>query len=170
MGRGPFRTLRLSLILPLLAGAAAIGAAPAGPSQGPPFDVSSPTPHSVSMAVDTGPARDFLKLVAAAEDAPAALRRLRESRPVLLALEKQGQSAEQLFGRLVAFAAGTPDPFLSSIKSQAEPLGKLLDALETEGTGGAVVEARRLASLLPPSPAVSARLSLVPREVEGGPR
>lgn len=158
---GRVRAALLSLALGAAAGPVS-GDPPKAPAQGPPYDVTSPTPHSISMVVDTGPARDFLELVAATETAPAALRRLRESRPVLLALERENRPAEQFFGRLVAYAAGTPDPFLSVVKSQVEPLRKLLDALETEGTGGAVVEARRIASLLPPSPAVTARLSLVP--------
>lgn len=142
-------------------GALAASQTPAAPG-GPPFDLTLPTPHAVSMTVDTGPARDFLVLVGAGETAPAALRRLKASRPVLLALEAEERSVEPFFGRLVTFAAGTPDPFLSGIKSQAGALGTLLEAMETDGTAAAIVEGRRIASLLPSSPPVRSRLTIVP--------
>lgn len=163
------RSLLAALVAAALAAPGRLPAAqtPAPPS-GPPFDVTSPTPHAVSMTVDTAPARDFLALVGAGETAPAALRRLKASRPVLLSLEAEERPVEPFFGRLVAFAAGTPDPLLAGIKSQAEALGKLLDAMETEGTAGALVVGRRIASLLPASPPLRSRLSIVPLFGVGG--
>ena len=148
----------LSSAFALLLAAAAPAAAPAGP----PIDVARPTVHDVSMSVDVAPARDVLVLLGGKDDAPAALRRLRASRPFGLALSRDGGNPEDLLGRLVSVAAGTPDPLLDGYVRRAATFAKVLDAIETEGTRGGLVAARRIAALLPPGPPVAARLVVVP--------
>jgi hypothetical protein len=114
------------------------------------------------MTVEVGPARDVLALITGGADAPAALRRLRASRAVAVALSRAGGNPEDVFGRLVSVAAGAPDPLLSGYAKRAGVFAKLLDALEADGTALAMVQARRVAALLPPSPRVTARLRVVP--------
>lgn len=145
-----------------LALAAAPEAPAARPPAGPPVDVSLPTPHDVRMGVDVGPARDVLVLLRGSADAPAALRRLRASRAFSLAFSRDGGNPEDLLGRLVSVAAGTPEPLLDGWARRAATFGKVLDALEAEGTPGGLVQARRIAALLPKGRAVSARLVIVP--------
>ena len=62
----------------------------------------------------------------------------------------------------------TPDPLLSGYARRAATFGKVLDAVETEGTSGSLVQARRIAALLPASRPVTARLVLVPLLGLGG--
>ena len=142
----------------------ALASASPAPSKlpGPPLDLSRPPVHDVTMTVDVGPARDVLTLLAGGADAPAALRRLRASRAVAVALSRAGGNPEDVFGRFVSVAAGTPDPLLSGYAKRAAAFNRLLDALETDGTSLAMVQARRVAALLPPSPRVTARLRVVP--------
>lgn len=144
----------------LLALAAAPPAPPTPP--GPPLDLSRPPVHDVTMSVEVGPARDVLTLLAGGTDAPAALRRLRASRAVAVALSRAGGNPEDVFGRLVSVAAGAPDPVLSGYAKRAGAFSRLLDALETDGTTLALFQARRVAALLPPSRRVTARLRVVP--------
>ncbi len=144
----------------LLALAAAPPAAPKLP--GPPLDLTRPPVHDVTMTVDVGPARDVLTLLAGGADAPAALRRLRASRAVALALSRAGGNPEDLLGRLVSVAAGAPDPLLTGYAKRSGAFNRLLDALEADGTTLAMFQARRVAALLPPSPRVTARLRVVP--------
>ena len=140
-----------------------LAAVPAPPPQaGPPVDVSRPLVHDVTMSVDVGPARDVLTLLAGRPDAPQALKRLRASRAFHQALSRSGGNPDDLLGRLVSVAAGTPDPLLSGYSSRAATFAKVLDALETDGTPLAMIEARRIASLLPSSTPVTARLRVVP--------
>ena len=134
----------------------------ATPAAGPPVDINRPLVHDVTMTVDVGPARDVLVLLEGRPGAPAALRRLRESRPFSLGLARNGGNPDDVLGRLVSAAAGTPDPLLSGYARRAGTFGKVLDALETDGTPGAMVVARRVAALLPGSTRVTARLRLVP--------
>jgi len=146
-----------------------LAAVPAAlPASGPPVDVSRPPVHDVTMSVDVGPARDVLALLSARPEAAAALRRLRESRPFALALSRDGGNPDDLLGRLVSVAAGTPDPLLSGYARRAKSFERLLDALEAEGTPLAMIEARRIAALLPVSKAVTARLRVVPLFGLGG--
>ncbi len=146
----------------------ALAALPAAASSGPPVDLSRPPVHDVTMTVDVGPARDILALLAGKPDASAALKRLRSSRSFGAALSRGGRNPEDVLGRLVSVAAGTPDPLLSTYSRRATTFGRLLDALETDGTPGAMVEARRIAALLPASPRVTARLQIVPLFTLGG--
>ncbi len=148
--------LRAALALVL---AAASGPPPAA---GPPVDLSRPVVHDVTMSVDVGPARDILTLLAGKPDAPEALKRLRASRAFHQALSQGGRNPDDVLGRLVSVAAGTPDPLLSGYSSRAATFKKVLDALETDGTPAAMIEARRIAALLPSSTPVSARLHVVP--------
>lgn len=129
---------------------------------GPPFDVRRATPHAIAMSVDTAAARDVLTLATGGEGAAAAIRRLRASRPVGLALARDGGDAEQFFGRLVATAAGTPDPVLSNYAASAGAFRTLLDALDTDGAAAAILEGRRIASLLPAEPVLARKLVVVP--------
>ena len=144
----------LSLVL------AAIPAPPA--AAGPPVDLSRPVVHNVTMSIDVGPARDVLTLLAGRPDAPEALKRLRASRAFQQALSRGGRNPDDVLGRLVSVAAGAPDPLLSGYASRSATFSKLLDALETDGTTAALVEARRIAALLPASTPVTARLRVVP--------
>lgn len=148
-------------LLLLLATAPAAGPAPP-PGHGPPIDVSRPPVHDVSLSVDVGPARDVLTLLTGGSEAPAALRRLRASRPFEIAMSRAGGNPEDLLGRLVSVAAGTPDPLLSGYARREKAFTRVLDALETDGTRLAMVQARRIAGLLPASPRVTARLKVVP--------
>lgn len=153
-----------STALLLLLATAAIP--PAG--TGPPIDVARPVAHDVRMTVEVGPARDVLALLASSPDAAAALKRLRSSRPFSLALSRDGGNPEDLLGRLVSVAAGSPDSLLTNYTRGIATYGKVLDALEAEGTQAAMVEARRIAALLPASPAVTARVRIVPLFGLGG--
>ena len=132
------------------------------PAAGPPFDLSRPVVHDVTMSVDVGPARDILTLLAGKPDAPEALKRLRASRVFHQALSRGGRNPDDVLGRLVSVAAGTPDPLLSGYSRRAATFTKILDALETDGTPAAMIEARRIAALLPSSTPVTARLRVVP--------
>ncbi len=132
------------------------------PQAGPPVDVTRPVVHDVTMTVDVGPARDILTLLAGRPDAPEALKRLRASRAFQQALSRGGRNPDDVLGRLVSVAAGTPDPLLSGYSSRAATFTKVLDSLETDGTLAAMIEARRIAALLPSSTPVTARLRVVP--------
>lgn len=146
-----------------------LATAPSAPAPpGPPIDVTRPVAHDVTMSVEVGPARDVLALLDATPEASAALRRLRASRPFSLALSRDGGNPEDVLGRLVSVAAGTPDPLLSGYARRSATFAKVLDALETDGTPGAMVEARRIAALLPPGPRVTRRLRVVPLFGLGG--
>jgi hypothetical protein len=140
-----------------------LAAVPVPPPQaGPPLDLSRPVVHDVTMSVDVGPARDILTLLAGKPDAPEALKRLRASRAFQQALARGGRNPDDVLGRLVSVAAGTPDPLLSGYSSRAATFTKILDSLETDGTPGAMIEARRIAALLPSSRPVTARLRVIP--------
>lgn len=152
--------LDAALVLLLATAPAAVSTPP--PGYGPPLDVSRPPVHDVSMSVDVGPARDVLTLLAGGTEAPAALRRLRTSRPFEIALSRAGGNPEDLLGRLVSVAAGTPDPLLSGYARRERAFTRVLDALEADGTRLAMIQARRIAGLLPASPRVTARLKVVP--------
>jgi len=148
-----------ALVLPVFAGAAAPGARlPAGP----PFDPAAKTPHRISLAFDTEPARDILTLLAGGAGAPAALRRLRASPSVRAACKSESVSTEDFFGRLVAAAAGTPDPLLASYKGRSAYFASVLDEIDKEGPALDATIASRIAQLLPESPAAEARLVVVP--------
>ena len=131
-------------------------------ASGPPVDVARPPVHDVTMSVDVGLARDVLALLTGSPEASAALKRLRGSRPFAVALSRAGGSPDDVLGRLVSVAAGTPDPLLSGYARRAATFTKLLDSLETDGTPAALLQARRIAALLPASPRVTARLRIVP--------
>jgi hypothetical protein len=145
----------------LLASVPAAASSPP-PGYGPPVDVSRPPVHDVTMSVEVGPARDVMTLLAGGPDAPAALRRLRTSRPFELAMSRAGGNPDDLLGRLVSVAAGTPDPLLSGYALRAKAFTRILDALEADGTRLAMIQARRIAGLLPASTPVTARLRVVP--------
>ncbi|MBK8597246.1 MAG: hypothetical protein IPP07_05520 [Holophagales bacterium] len=132
------------------------------PAAGPPVDLLSPVVHDVTMSIDVGPARDTLTLLAGGPDAPQALQRLKGSRAFHQALSRGGGNPDDVLGRLVSVAAGTPDPLLGGYSGRAAVFRKILDALETDGTPAAMLEARRIAALLPSSRPVTARLRLVP--------
>jgi hypothetical protein len=148
-----------ALVLP----AAARAAAPATRlPPGPPFDPAAKTPHRISLAFDTAPARDILTLLAGGEEAPAALRRLRASPSVRAAVRSENVSVEDFFGRLVAAAAGTPDSLLASYKARSAYFTSVLDEIGREGPALDATIALRIAQLLPESPAVEAHLVVVP--------
>ena len=146
---------------PLLA--LVLAATPAVPvAVGPPLDMSRPPVHDVAMTVEVGPARDVLALLSAKPDAAEALKRLRASRAFALALSRDGGNPDDVLGRLVSVAAGAPDPLLSGYASRVDGFARVLDALEVDGTRGALIEARRIAALLPAGRRVTARLKVVP--------
>ena len=101
-------------------------------------------------------------MLGAGPDAPAALERLKASRPVLLAFAKAPGGPEGLFGRLAAAAAGRPDALAKGIAEGQKGIRAALDALDADGPSGGKIEARRLASLLPTEPRLEARFVVVP--------
>ncbi len=146
---------------------AVLAAAPAAPARaeippGPPFDTASKSPHAVSLTVDTQPARDILVLLAAGDDSPAALRRLKASASTRAALKTESIAPEDYFGRLVLAASGTPDPLLQAYKDRAPYFRALLDEIDRTRPDLERIATARLASILPPSPAITARLVIVP--------
>lgn len=170
MGERPARLLLL--LIPALAALAPIATpAEAGepqPSAGPPFDVASRTPHRITAAIDTGPARDILALLTGSDEAPAALRRLKASAAARAALRAEETSAEDFWGRLVTAATGTPDLLLASYRGQAEAFRAVLDQTDRDAPGTAPLLAARLASLLPDEPPLTIRIVVVPFIGVGG--
>ena len=162
----------LGLILPAFAAAAALAtgplaaeavdAPPVSHPAGPPFDLAAPTPHRLSFTVDTAPARDVLALLGGAPDAPATLRHLKASANATAAIRAEGLSPDDFYGRLVSTIAGMPDPLLSTFVAKIPYFTRVLDAIETDGTPGAVLEGRRIASLLPTGTPVTASFVVVP--------
>lgn len=149
----------LLTVLPLVL-LAEEGSKPA--ASGPPFDISSSTPHRIAMNLDTALARDFLTVVSGSPDAPGALRRLRASEPLEAGLELEKVPAEQFFGRLAASAAGSPDPLFAAIAANASLYGDWLSSFETQGPLLARATGLRIASLLPARPAVTAEIVILP--------
>jgi hypothetical protein len=146
----------------LAAGRLAAQAPPAPPQVGPPFDLAAPTPHRLSFTIDTAPARDVLALLGGAPDAPGSLRRLKASAHATAAIRAEGLSPEDFYGRLVSTVAGTPDPLLSTFVAKSPYFARILDAIEADGTPAAVLEGRRIASLLPTRTPITSTIVLVP--------
>ncbi len=134
----------------------------APPADGPPFDVQAVTPHAITMTIDTSAARDVLALLSGGPDAPATLRRLKASPTAAAAIRAEGISPEDYFGRLVATVAGTPDPALASYLPRGPFFSSVLDEMDREGPGAVRLGARRIASMLPPSRPVTARVIVIP--------
>ena len=162
------------LFLPAIAAAAAAALA-AGPlaaeatdarpishAPGPPFDLAAPTPHRLSFTFDTAPARDILALLSGAPDAPATLRHLKASANATAAIRAEGLSPDDFYGRLVSTIAGTPDPLLSTYIAKIPYFTGILDAIEKDGIPAAVLENRRIASLLPSGSPITASFVVVP--------
>jgi hypothetical protein len=159
------RLLRIVAAVAALAEGRLAAQAPAPPAArqtGPPFDLAAPTPHRLSFTIDTAPARDVLALLGGAPDAPGTLRRLRASAHATAAIRAEGLTPEDFYGRLVSTVAGTPDPLLSTFVAKIPYFTRVLDAIETDGTTGAVLEGRRIASLLPAHTPITAAIVLVP--------
>jgi hypothetical protein len=160
--------------LPALAAAAAAALAagplaaqptevrPASHAPGPPFDLAAPTPHRLSFTFDTAPARDILALLSGAPDAPATLRHLKASANATAAIRAEGLSPDDFYGRLVSTIAGTADPLLSTYMAKIPYFTGVLDAIEKDGIPGAVLESRRIASLLPVGSPITASFVVVP--------
>ena len=146
----------------LLPGVAATAAPGAKLPPGPPFDPAAKIAHRISLTFDTAPARDILARLAGGAGAPAALRRLRASTAVRAACRSESVSTEDFFGRLVAAASGTPDPLLASYKGRTAYFLAVLDAMDGEGPTLDATVVARIAQLLPESPAVDARLVVLP--------
>jgi hypothetical protein len=142
--------------------AKAVDSPPVSRAAGPPFDLTAPTPHRLSFTVDTAPARDVLALLGGAPDAPATLRHLKASANATAAIQAEGLSPDDFYGRLVSTIAGTPDPLLSTFIAKIPYFTRVLDAIETDGTPGAVLEGRRIASLLPTGTPLKASFVVVP--------
>lgn len=148
-----------------LAFAAAAGLAPSLAAQtfpGPPFDLAAKTPHEIAFTIDTKPARDVLTLLTGGPEPTAALRRLRASVHASAAIRAQNLSAEDYLGKLVLSVSGTPDPLFTSFTGRSTYFEKVLDEMERDGAAAAALEARRIASILPPGTPVAARIVLVP--------
>jgi hypothetical protein len=147
----------------VLAALAAGRSAPAAETiPGPPFDLDAKTPHEIALTIDTRPARDVLGLISAAPEPTAALRRLRASGHATLAIRGQNLSPEDYYGKLVSSIAGTPDPLFTSFAGRSPYFAALLDEMDATGSAAAALEARRVASILPPGTPVKARIVLVP--------
>jgi hypothetical protein len=127
-----------------------------------PFDVGARTPHRITAAVDTQPARDVLTLLTGSNGAAAALRRLKASAAARAALRVEGTNAEDFWGRLVTAAAGTPDPLLAGYGADAAVYRALLEQTDRDAPGTAPFLAARLASLLPDEPALTIPIVVVP--------
>jgi hypothetical protein len=132
------------------------------PAGGPPFVPGDQPVHEISMTVDTAPGRDLLVVLAGGPDAPPALRRLRACRPVLRAIEAEGLSVDQFFGRAVAVAAGTPDRVFSPVKAAPGGVREVLAAFDEDGPAAARTLGRRTALLLPAAPIRKTRVTIVP--------
>lgn len=159
--------VRIHAALPFLVSGLAV-AQPAPQMPGPPIDLRSPTPHRITMTVDTAPARDFLTLITGGKEPGAALRRFKASPVVTAALLHNGLVPDDTFGRLASAAAGTPDALLASYAARAAELRAVLDVFEQEGSPASLVAARRIAALLPPEPALVTPITLVPSIGLGG--
>jgi len=146
----------------LASGSFAAPAPSAAQAAGPPFDLSAPTPHRLSLTIDTAPARNVLALLAGAPDAPASLRRLKASANATAAIRAEGLSPDDFYGRLVSTVAGTPDPLLSTFIAKSPYFSRVLDAVEAEGLPAAGLVGRRIASLLPTTTPITATIVLVP--------
>jgi hypothetical protein len=146
----------------LVAAAAAVSARASDTFPGPPFDLSAPTPHEIAFTIDTQPARDILGLLSGAPEPTAALRRLKASVHATQAIRAQNLSPEDYYGKLVSAIAGTPDPLFTSFTGRSPYFARLLDEMESFGAPAAVLEARRVASILPAGTPVKARVVLVP--------
>jgi hypothetical protein len=130
---------------------------------GPPFDPGTTTPHRITMTIDTQPARDVLLLITnAAPDPPAALHRLKSSPAAIAAMRSEGMSPDDFLGKLVAAASGTPNSVFSSLLPKEPFYRGVLDTMDGEGKFAAGIEAGRIASLLPMTPALTARFVVVP--------
>ena len=136
--------------------------APARAASGPPFDLDAKTPHDVVFTIDTKPARDVLGLISGAPEPTAALRRLKASAHATLAIRGQNLSPDDYYGKLVSAIAGTPDPLFTSFAGRSPYFAALLDEMDASGPAAAALEARRVASILPPGTPVKARVVLVP--------
>ncbi|HEX5855665.1 MAG TPA: hypothetical protein VFZ57_08595 [Thermoanaerobaculia bacterium] len=156
------RSYGLFLTVLAVAAALAAGSRAAETVAGPPFDLEAPTPHRLSFTFDTAPARDVLLLLSGAQDAPATLRHLKASANASAAIRAEGLSPDDFYGRLVSTIAGTPDPLLRTFIAKIPYFTRVLDSIETDGTPGAVLEGRRIASLLPAGPPIAASFVVVP--------
>lgn len=152
------RLIRTSLLAALVLATRA----PARAASGPPFDLDAKTPHDVVFTIDTKPARDVLGLISGAPGPTAALRRLKESAHATLAIRGQNLSPDDYYGKLVSAIAGTPDPLFTSFAGRSPYFAALLDEMDASGPAAAALEARRVASILPPGTPVKARVVLVP--------
>ena len=115
------------------------------------------------MTIDTEPARDVLLLITnGAPDPPAALRRLKASAAAAAAIKSEGTTPDDYYGKLVAAASGAPSSAFTALASRASFFRGALDTMDDEGKVAAAIEAGRIASLLPTTPAVTARLVVVP--------
>ncbi|MFI5119148.1 MAG: hypothetical protein ACHQM4_01965 [Thermoanaerobaculia bacterium] len=160
------------LLLPALVAAAALAAGPPAAEAtdaprvaravGPPFDLAVSTPHRLSFTFDTAPARDVLTLLSGAPDAPATLRHLKASANATAAIRAEDLSPDDFYGRLVSTIAGTPDPLLATFIAKIPYFTRVLDEIETDGSPAAVLEGRRIASLLPAGTPVTASFVIVP--------
>jgi hypothetical protein len=146
----------------LAAGRLAAQAPPAAREAGPPFDLAAPTPHRLSFTFDTAPARDVLALLGGAPDAPGTLRRLKASAHAAAAIRAEGLTPDNFYGRLVSTIAGRHDPILSTFVEKIPYFKRVLDDIETDGAPSAVLEGRRIASLLPTRVPITATIVLVP--------
>jgi hypothetical protein len=157
--------LRVACVLagPLFA---ALASAPAGRAadtfSGPSFDAGAKTPHEITFTIDTAPARDVLGLLTGAPGPSAALARLKASAHATQAIRAEELSPDDYYGKLVASVAGTPDPLFSSFKGRGPYFASLLDEMEGFGGPAAVLEARRIASILPTGTPAKSRIVLVP--------
>ncbi len=132
------------------------------PAGGPPFVPGDQPVHEVSMTVDTAPGLDLIAVLAGGPDAPPALRRLRACRSILRAIEAEGLSVDQFFGRAVGVAAGTPDRIFSPVQAAPGGLRDLLAAFDEDGPAAARTLGRRTALLLPAGPFRKTRVTIVP--------
>jgi hypothetical protein len=137
-------------------------AAAADAVSGPPFDLAAKTPHEIVFTVDTQPARDVLGLLTGAPGPTAALRRLKASAHATAAIRGQNLSPDDYYGKLVSAIAGTPDPLFTSFIGRSPYFTALLDEMDATGPADAALEARRIASILPPGTPVKMHVVLVP--------
>ena len=164
MRRRPARHL-----LPLLALAAVTARAETPKAAGsPPFDVEARTPHRITTAIDTQPARDILTLLTGSEGTAAALRRLKASAAARAALRAEETNAEDFWGRLVTAATGTPDTLLAGYRNEAPVFRAFLDQTDHDAPSAAPLLAARVASLLPDEPPLTVPIVIIPFVGIGG--
>lgn len=154
--------LKIPFSAALLLSSTLAGAPPSLDPTAPPFPKDPVSAHQVTAAVDTASAKGILSLLGGGPQPGATLRELKASPTLARALAAEGINPEDFFGRLVAGAAGTPDPLLASYAARAGTWSGVLAEMDASGGADFGLEARRVLSLFPDAPPMRLKMTLVP--------